>query len=74
LQNYKNFSIYSKLYPIIYTIRPKFPRFFNFWNSERHQSSLGNGRVMTKVNTVNQKALFVFVIVDNMFFSAQSRE
>jgi len=55
LHNYKNFSTYSKLYPVIYTIRPKFPRFFNFWSSECHQSLLGNGRVVTKINAVNPK-------------------
>ena len=36
----------------------KSSKFFNFWSSERHQSLLGNGRVVTKVNTVN----FNFII------------
>ena len=31
----------------------KILKIFNFWSSERHQSLLGNGRVVTKVNAVN---------------------
>ena len=31
----------------------KIPKIFNFWSSERHQSLLGNGRVVTKINAVN---------------------
>jgi len=31
----------------------KIPNIFNFWSSKCHQSLLGNGRVVTKINAVN---------------------
>ena len=47
------FAFYAKNITTSTLPSSKFPRFFNFWSSERHQSLLGNGRVVTKINAVN---------------------
>ena len=35
----------------------KIPKIFNFWSSKCHQSLLGNGRVVTKINAVNSNLI-----------------